>query len=1366
MRYKLGDFTVKNWNDWDRVPRDPIAVGNFIIAGLGASTSSLAVITFVGNLAISLVTSWALAALAPKPDLSSFGSQGTLVNTRDAAAPADFVYGEVRKGGVVTYYESTGEKNKFLHQIIVLAGHEIEEIGDLYVNDEVVTWDEATGFVTSGGWGSTKEVSVQDGFIESGRAEGEPKYATQEVFTSHIRIRKFHGDQIAAPSELLVESELEGDDALTSNFVGNGIAYLYVRYEYDSEVFANSLPLITAKVKGKKVYDPRDQTTAYSDNAALCIRDFITSEYGLNDNAIDEVSFSVAANESDELVTLDGGGTEPRYTMNGIVKASSPIGSVLGNMSTACAGTLFWGSGYWKLKVGVYSAPVKSLTLDDLRGPINLSTRTSMRDSFNGVSGTFINAADDYISADYPVIKSGPFKAEDGGEELLLDLPLPFTTSASAAQRIAKLTLFRGREQMAFSADFGLNAFDVEVGDIVSFTNDRYGFNAKEFEVLGWAFASNQDAGDLRVTLTLQETSAAAFAWDAEESQIISNNTNLPDPFTVEAPTNLLLTNVGFLNAAVEADGTFVPVVEVTWDASPNAFVDHYEVEWRWSLDLKYSERQTVATNTILGPLEVGTVYQVRVRAVSALGVKSVFTEDTILVGGDLTAPDLPTSFSAFGNYNAISLSWENPTDKDFKQILVFRNTTDNSATSSRIGAVSGEFFLDDGLPDAALRYYWLKSEDYSGNISAFTPTASATTKAEVADATNSATAYLYRKNTSAVSAPTLFTGLMTYNFSTGVLTTGGSFNGWTQSAPSISAGEYLWRSEGFFASDQNTANLNSSSFTTPAVVGASGVDGDDGLSAITVEFTNPSTLVEATSDGTVSSYTGTGGFFRVYEGETLLPVDTTPDTSDWYISNVNVVLGSITTGSIQQVLGNTSARVFDHSNLTTDTAVIQYTISGKRSNSSSFTLTVTQTIAKVREGADGVNGTDGTDGTDGADGENAVGVFITNPAHTVPAGKSGVVTSYAGSGTEIYLYDGDTELLYRSTPTTASGYWWITATSASPLAAINVGSLTDSGSFLTVGDHSSMDVGEDVVSITYSISYKKLNGATGSTFIKQTITKSSAGADGAGRWNIPVATLPTTSAQAQSAWDSADVAGRAPVESDQAWYYTGTEANPTSQSVWLYNSSTSSWNEQEEVIDGDLLVTGTVTSDKVVTNFIDAFTINANNITTGTLTADRINIDNITLDTNLSNELVIRTAGVDTNELSLNSVTIPTSAAVIGSSAIAVGGNATLGTTTIPREGGPMRIQFDFSVADGGASLTSIAALRVQILRGTTVMRTLADIAHLSLSGGGSQYRATVEDPARTGSNDYSIKVFNLAISDMLVLVGDVSIFTLETKR
>jgi len=136
MKYRLGDITVKHWNDWDNVPRMPTVVGNYILGAL-AIQAPLAVATAVGYLAIGLVSSWAMKSLVPKMDFASGASSGTLVNTVTAAAPQEIVYGKIRKGGIITYREATGDDNDFLHQIITLAGHEVNSIGDIYINDEI-----------------------------------------------------------------------------------------------------------------------------------------------------------------------------------------------------------------------------------------------------------------------------------------------------------------------------------------------------------------------------------------------------------------------------------------------------------------------------------------------------------------------------------------------------------------------------------------------------------------------------------------------------------------------------------------------------------------------------------------------------------------------------------------------------------------------------------------------------------------------------------------------------------------------------------------------------------------------------------------------------------------------------------------------------------------------------------------------------------------------------------------------------------------------------------------------------------------------------------------------------------------------------
>lgn len=637
-------FNVLRHRDWDAAPREPVTIGTALAGAFGFTGISTAAAYVIGALATSLVTSWAMKALAPKqPSLGGdTTSSGILVNQKDAAAPHDFVYGQTRKGGTVTYYETTGENNKFLHQVIVLAGHECEEIGDIYINDEVVTLD-GSGFVTSDPW------------------------------ESKIRIKKHLG-----ASGQTVDSDLLSESSqITSAFVGSGVAYIYVRYEYDQDVFANGLPLITAVVKGKKVYDPRTSTTAYSNNAALCIRDYLVSDYGLSDSDIDDTAFSAAANICDEDVSLSGGGTEDKYTINGVTRADQNHGDVLTDMMTACAGALFWGAGKWKLTVGDYVAPTKTLTLDDFRGPINLATRVNLRDQFNAVQGTFNDASERWITTDYPSYTSSVFVNEDGGQDTALDLPLVFTTSSAMAQRLAKLTLYRGREQMTIQADFGMNAFDVEVGEIIAITNARYGWTAKEFEVVGWSFGSGE-GGALKVTLNLRETSEDAFDWNAEETAIIQNNTSLL-PFSQVPPLGVALSSSFTLS-----NEQLVNLIGVNVTAGAFQQVDRVEVEFKKSTDSTYKAIGSgqVGSYQIVG-VDSGATYDVRVRAINAFGVKGPFTTQSVLVAPVVLDVDDVTSFDAQVVEDQILLDWEAVEDQALSFFKVRHSIATSGATWS-----------------------------------------------------------------------------------------------------------------------------------------------------------------------------------------------------------------------------------------------------------------------------------------------------------------------------------------------------------------------------------------------------------------------------------------------------------------------------------------------------------------------------------------------------------------------------------------------------------------------------------------------------------------------------------------------------------
>ena len=729
---------MRHRNSWDVAPRMPEAVATWVINATGVaatSTFTIAAINVASYVAVTLVTSAVLGALAPKPDFGSASSNSgqLLSNSKNALAPAQFIYGQVRKGGTITYIESTGGDNKILHQIIVLAAHEVEEIGDIYFNDEIVTMN--------------------------------GDYVSTAPFAYLAKVYKHIGDQTSSASTFAGSTEsldttllAEPGISLTTDFVGKGLSYLYCRFTYDQDGFADGLPTVTAVVKGKKVVktiNGVDQTPVYSNNAAWCTRDFLTSSYGLYDNQINYETFEAAAAICDDTTVLSDG--TPQYTMNGVISSDEGIGGVLQRMMTTCGGTLFWGSGKWRLYAGAFITPTKTLTLDDFRSGISLDTKVSMRDNFNNISGTFIDASQDYISADYPQVSGitgpGGFLAEDNGVETSLDLNLPFTTNSFAAQRIAKQMLYRSREQLTLSADFGMNAFDVEVGDFIKIRNERYGWgydtninsptygdldgSDKIFEVNGWRLSPDSDRQDLRVNLTLRESSEAAFGFSAaDERTIVSNNTTLLKYYDVPSigiSTGQVyrVVNENVVNAiTVTVTSTAMERIDSVilkyrrTDAYPNPLYVSGGSEPQTITDSFTSVGKTLLideTNTA-GRFEIVGVaapqvndppinYTIKVTPVNALGFKGPEETTTILVAADTLAPARPSSFSHLLSGGTIFFSWPAVSELDLSHYSMYFDSNASStftlgttpkivdkiarpATSISFPAQAGKFFI------------------------------------------------------------------------------------------------------------------------------------------------------------------------------------------------------------------------------------------------------------------------------------------------------------------------------------------------------------------------------------------------------------------------------------------------------------------------------------------------------------------------------------------------------------------------------------------------------------------------------------------------------------------------------------------------
>lgn len=523
-------------------------ISSFAFLGFQAGMQSI-MASFLSNVALG----YALNSLAPKPQTGiSGGGYGINVNQLGSTLPTATIYGEQKVGGVVFYQEVVFNTN--LYQMIAFADHEIDSYQKIFMNDEEIT---ETSAIPLSQLTSVDTVLQLNG--EERNHGGASAYAE----------RKGEAGQAYVP---ILGSANNWDESHTAT----GVAYLAFRHTYDRDRFPNGTPVISAVVRGKKLYDPRDGTTAWSDNPALCLRDYLISSGIADEDEIDDDLFKAAANVCDETVTLAAGGTQKRYTCNGSFTSDEAASTVINSILATMGGMIWYSNGKWSVKAAAFTSSVLTLDEDDLRSPLSIQTRNSRRDGFNQVIGIFRGAESNYQPTNFPEVTSQAFLDTDNGKESTFELNLPFVDTASQAQRIAKIALYRNREQLKISGSFGMRALQVGVGDIVKITNSRLGFTEKLFEVTEWTFGLNNEMA-LEVSMSLQEISSEIFEWDADETAFESNNTSLLSPFYVP--------NVGFtttnIKRVINEHVTNVLAIDVT--SSNPEFIDRVEVEYNLS---------------------------------------------------------------------------------------------------------------------------------------------------------------------------------------------------------------------------------------------------------------------------------------------------------------------------------------------------------------------------------------------------------------------------------------------------------------------------------------------------------------------------------------------------------------------------------------------------------------------------------------------------------------------------------------------------------------------------------------------------------------------------------------------------------------
>ena len=627
-------------------------------------------ITKIFSAPIKIITK-ALSWLMPKPQVPDFGDsefdtyeKGVLINKQSNDANIPVIYGTRLVGGTRVFMETSGTDNTYLYMAIVLGEGEINDITSIKIDDKTVTW--------SGDLADNTQRTV---------GSGDGNFYKDSA--SLITVEPHYGTDGQSASTLLSTLSSWGSTHKLS-----GLCYIALRFTWNQDAF-QGIPRVQAIVQGRKVvaYNSSSvaQTAAHSDNPAWCLLDYLTNARygkGLAIGDIDIPSFYTASGVCDTDVTAYGSTTIDVLDCNAVLDTSKKIIENVRELLSGCRGYLPFAGGKYKLVIETTGSASITLTEDDIIGGYSLQSEDK-NSKYNRVIVSFVNPDRNYQvdEVQFPEVDDSGYtsadqhatmKTADGGFLLEGRFDMKTITSPYQALEMAEVILRRSRDALKLDINCSGDAYDLAIGDIVAITHASIGFSAKNMRVVGISFNE-----DYTIGLSLIEHQDAHYTWATKTQVAATPTTTLPNPFTIQPPASVTLDD----ELIEYNDGTVIVALNVTVGASTDSFVDYYQVEYKLSTDsdfIIYAQGSGL-NHRVLNVIDQ-KIYNVRVKAVNALGVSSTYVSATRTIIGAIEPPSDVEDFSCNILGQEAHLSWTQIPDLDLAYYQIrYSSVTDGT---------------------------------------------------------------------------------------------------------------------------------------------------------------------------------------------------------------------------------------------------------------------------------------------------------------------------------------------------------------------------------------------------------------------------------------------------------------------------------------------------------------------------------------------------------------------------------------------------------------------------------------------------------------------------------------------------------------
>jgi hypothetical protein len=490
------------------------------------------------------------AASSVPPDLND--SLSTTINP-GGALPG--LFGFRRLGGSIQFKSKANDKT---YMVVLIAGAPIDGYGNVYINNQLVTFN-ASNQIQTGPW-----------------AVGT---------TSSIRLWLYDGRQTA--TNAVMDATFPEWNATT---LGKRLAYAVLEFSPNlvdgsnvrvfEEAYKNGLPDITYEVRGFRCYDPRvgtcvlgnESTYVFSSNSAIQEGNYVIHELGMREdpNFVDWSGLIAEADVCDEPVARLSGGTEARYACAAYWLTDQRHEDVLAEIGSTMAGGIIPPGSKYRVYAGRFIPPTA-----------NITERSFADDGFSWVEGTpiesivntvrvsFSSPSNNWENRDAPEYINATALAEDGGYSRYIDLRLPYVTSVSQAQRLAKISYMFGRFGTSAELHTTLEHLDTIAGDVITVTEESTGINNVSYRV-----QKDESGQDMTIKFTLSREDATFYAWNAAtEERVFSDSTTTTGYSSPLGAPGIILSDGGVSGAG--------RIIKVDYIPSQSAYVDQYTFSYQ-----------------------------------------------------------------------------------------------------------------------------------------------------------------------------------------------------------------------------------------------------------------------------------------------------------------------------------------------------------------------------------------------------------------------------------------------------------------------------------------------------------------------------------------------------------------------------------------------------------------------------------------------------------------------------------------------------------------------------------------------------------------------------------------------------------------